>query len=184
MITSGFETGQNSRGPIIRAAVEADANSLVVLGARLAENDHFLVVTGFDPVTGTALIRSAVADGAESGSSEIFSEIFVAEIENQLAGFAICRRHPAPERNTILQLDLGVDDRYRRRGFGSALVLHTIDWARNSDIHRIQLAVVAENGAALSLYEKHGFVTEGTLRRGFRLGGNFHDVHVMARLLK
>lgn len=180
MITSGFETGQNSRGPIIRAAVEADANSLVVLGARLAENDPFLVVTGFDPVTGTALIRSAVADGAESGSSEIF----VAEIENQLAGFAICRRHPAPERNTILQLDLGVDDRYRRRGFGSALVLHTIDWARNSDIHRIQLAVVAENRAALSLYEKHGFVTEGILRRGFRLASNFHDVHVMARLLK
>ena len=180
MITSGFETGQNSRGPIIRTAVEADANSLVVLGARLAENDPFLVVTGFDPVTGAALVRSAVADGAESGSSEIF----VAEIDNKLAGFAICRRHPPPERNTILQLDLGVDDRYRRRGFGSALVLHTIDWARNSDIHRIQLAVVAENGAALSLYEKHGFVTEGTLRRGFRLGGNFHDVHVMARLLK
>jgi len=180
MITSGFETGQNSRGPIIRAAVEADANSLVVLGARLAENDPFLVVTGFDPVTGTALIRSAVADGAESGSSEIF----VAEIENQLAGFAICRRHPAPERNTILQLDLGVDDRYRRRGFGSALVLHTIDWARNSDIHRIQLAVVAENGAALSLYEKHGFVPEGTLRRGFKLGSKFHDVYILARLLK
>jgi ribosomal protein S18 acetylase RimI-like enzyme len=180
MITSGFETGQNSRGPIIRAAVEADANSLVVLGARLAENDPFLVVTGFDPVTGAALIRSAVADAAESGSSEIF----VAEIDNELAGFAICRRHPPPERNTILQLDLGVDDRYRRRGFGSALVLHTIDWARNSDIHRIQLAVVAENAAALSLYEKHSFVTEGTLRRGFRLGSNFHDVLVMARLLK
>ncbi|MEL0011832.1 MAG: GNAT family N-acetyltransferase [Alphaproteobacteria bacterium] len=151
-----------------------------MLGARLAENDPFLVVTGFDPVTGAALIRSAVADAAESGSSEIF----VAEIDNELAGFAICRRHPPPERNTILQLDLGVDDRYRRRGFGSALVLHTIDWARNSDIHRIQLAVVAENAAALSLYEKHSFVTEGTLRRGFRLGSNFHDVLVMARLLK
>jgi len=180
MTTINLDTGGYSPRPIIRTAVESDANSLVVLGARLAENDPFLVVTGFDPVTGAALIRSAVTDGAESGSSEIF----VAEIDNELAGFAICRRHPPPERHTILQLDLGVDDHYRRRGFGSALVLHTIDWARNSDIHRIQLAVVAENGAALSLYEKHGFVPEGTLRRGLKLGSKFHDVYILARLLK
>ncbi len=180
MITVDLETGQNSGGPMIRTAVEADANSLVVLGARLAEHDPFLVVTGFDPVTGAALIRSAVEKNRESASSEIF----VAEINNELAGFAICRRHPPPERNTILQLDLGVDAHYRRRGFGSALVQHTIDWARETDIHRIQLAVVAQNEAAVSLYEKHGFVTEGTLRRGFRLGSNFHDVYVMARLLK
>jgi RimJ/RimL family protein N-acetyltransferase len=166
--------------PVVRAAREPDAAPLAALGARLAENDPYLVVSGFDPATGAALIRAAIADGAAAGSSEIF----VAEIHGELGGFAMCRRHPRPQRDTILQLDLGVDTAYRRRGVGSALVRHTIDWARETGIHRIQLSVVAENGPAVSLYKKHGFVIEGTLQKGFRLEGDFHDVHVMARLLK
>lgn len=180
MTSSGFETGQHPGNPVIRAAVEADADPLVALGAQLADNDPFFVVTGFDPVTAAALVGSTVADGAESGPSEIF----VAEIDDELAGFAVCRRHPPPERGSILQLDLGVDARFRRNGLGSALVRHAIDWARETHIHRIQLAVVAENSAALALYEKHGFAIEGTLRRGFRVASSFHDVHVMAKLLK
>ena len=164
---------------VIRPATSDDADSLVKLGERLAKTDPFLVVSGFDPVTGASLIQSAIKDGARTQSSRIF----VAANEAELAGLAICRRHPAPERDSIVQLDLGVDEKYRRRGFGNTLVHQAIDWARTTGAHRVQLAVVADNAAAISLYQKHGFEIEGTLRQGFRLESRFYDVHVMARLL-
>jgi ribosomal protein S18 acetylase RimI-like enzyme len=166
--------------PTIRGAIEPDTTKLMALLSRLSRDEPYLVVSGVDEVTGVPLGSDTVSADEQRASSEIF----VAEVDKELAGIAICRCHPAPERNTILQLDMGVDAAYRRRGLGDALTCHVVEWARETDIHRIQLAVVAENRAALSLYEKHGFVTEGILRRGFRLASNFHDVHVMARLLK
>ena len=165
--------------PIIRPVLETDAAALAVLSGRLAESDPYLVVSGFDPASGAMLTRPPSTDIAATGPSEIF----VAEIGAEFAGFAICRRHPPPERDTILQLDLGVDTAYRRRGVATALVQHAVEWARETGIHRIQLSVVAENEPAILLYKKHGFVIEGTLKKGFRLAGDFHDVHVMATFL-
>tara|TARA_R110000868_G_scaffold46376_8_gene153247 strand:- start:16225 stop:16743 length:519 start_codon:yes stop_codon:yes gene_type:complete len=166
--------------PIVRAALESDAASLAILGERLAESDPYLVVSGFDPVTGVTLLKGSTGAAAQAQTSQIF----VAEHDGELAGLAICRCHPPPERDTVLQLDLGVDSRYRRHGLGSALIRHSLFWAQEVGLHRVQLAVVAENKAAIAVYEKHGFEIEGTLRKGFRLAGQLHDVHVMARLLR
>ena len=166
--------------PLVRPAVETDAGALIALGERLAKGDPYLVVSGFDPVTGVALVKAAIREA----SGPPLSRIFVTEIGGELAGFAMCRCHPPPERDTIMQLDLGVESRHRRRGLGEALVSHAIRWAREAGVHRIQLAVVTDNTAAVSLYEKLGFSIEGTLQQAVRLEMRLHDVHVMAKLLK
>lgn len=177
---SGIDQDPMFNKAIVRTAVTADAVSLAEFGQRLAKNDPYLVVTGFDPITGATLLMASIANAEQNQSSEIF----VAEHNGDLVGLALCRCHPPPERNTILQLDLGVDSRHRRRGLGSALVHRAVDWARETGVHRIQLSVVADNRPAIALYEKHGFEIEGTLRKGFRLEEKLHDVLVMARLLK
>jgi GNAT superfamily N-acetyltransferase len=166
--------------PIVRAAVGADVESLAIFGQRLIDNDPYLVVSGFDPITGAALLEATIENSPRSQ----FARIFVTEIDGKWAALALCRCHPPPERDTILQLDLGVDAAHRRRGLGSALVQHAIAWARDAGIHRIQLAVVADNAPTVVLYLKHGFEIEGILHRGFHLVGKFHDVLVMARILK
>jgi RimJ/RimL family protein N-acetyltransferase len=57
------------------------------------------------------------------------------------------------------------------RGIGTAAVEFVIDWAfRERHAHRIHLDVVAANGRARRLYERAGFVHEGTLRDGFSAG--------------
>jgi RimJ/RimL family protein N-acetyltransferase len=58
-----------------------------------------------------------------------------------------------------------------------------LDWAQQNGVERVQLAVVVANAPAIALYESNGFEIEGTLRRGFWLGDDVYDVHVMARLL-
>lgn len=175
------ETGQGGRSGrvVVRSATEADAVVLSALVQHLADNDRYLIVSGFDPVTGAALLTGLIGEGAQTQSSRIF----VAEYDGEMAGLAICRCHPPPERDTVLQLDLGVDSRFRRHGLGSALIRHSIHWAQDAGLHRVQLAVVVENNAAIALYKKHGFEIEGTLREGCRLDGRLHDVHVMAQLL-
>ena len=45
---------------------------------------------------------------------------------------------------------------------------------------RIELEVFANNTAAIRLYEKVGFVWEGTMRDAVLIDGTFHDVHTMA----
>ena len=60
-----------------------------------------------------------------------------------------------------------------------------IEWAKTSGVlHRLQLSVQKRNEAAIHLYSKFGFVTEGLQERGAYLEeGIFLDVYLMGRLI-
>jgi putative acetyltransferase len=50
------------------------------------------------------------------------------------------------------------------------------------NLHRLELEVYTDNPAAIHLYEKHGFVIEGTLRHfGYR-NSEYVDAYKMARV--
>jgi L-phenylalanine/L-methionine N-acetyltransferase len=58
-----------------------------------------------------------------------------------------------------------------------------IDLADNwLGLHRIELTVYVDNAPAIHLYEKFGFVIEGTARAFALRGGEYVDAHTMARL--
>jgi ribosomal protein S18 acetylase RimI-like enzyme len=50
-----------------------------------------------------------------------------------------------------------VADRYRRRGIGGSLTKSLMAWGRGKGAQRAYLQVVADNTAAINLYEKAGF---------------------------
>jgi RimJ/RimL family protein N-acetyltransferase len=57
-------------------------------------------------------------------------------------------------------------------------------WARRSGAHKVALQVWPHNVAARRLYEKHGFVQEGLLRRHYRRrNGELWDAVVMGMVL-
>ena len=70
----------------------------------------------------------------------------------------------------------------RRQGLGERLLRTAIGAAWAKGLTRIELSVRADNARAIALYERCGFVHEGTLRRGFCIAGQSYDVHVMALL--
>jgi putative acetyltransferase len=58
-----------------------------------------------------------------------------------------------------------------------------VDLADNwLNVRRIELTVFTDNAAAIHLYEKHGFVIEGTNRQYAFRDGQYADVYTMARL--
>jgi diamine N-acetyltransferase len=56
----------------------------------------------------------------------------------------------------------------RGRGYGSFMLAWTLHHVfEELHAHRLYLEVVAHNAVARRLYERHGFVAEGTMRDGF-----------------
>jgi putative acetyltransferase len=107
----------------------------------------------------------------------------VAEIDGRVVGQL--GLHPAtnPRRRHSASIGMGVHDAFQGRGVGSALMAAMLELAdRWLDLRRIELTVYADNAAAVHLYEKFGFVIEGTLRAYAFRDGAYVDAYTMARL--
>jgi ribosomal protein S18 acetylase RimI-like enzyme len=71
----------------------------------------------------------------------------------------------------------------RRRGVGTKLLVACIDQAQSAGLELLTLTVTAGNASAVQLYERHGFVAYGTLRRAIKVGSQYHDKLHMALVL-
>ncbi|AVP96395.1 GNAT family N-acetyltransferase [Ahniella affigens] len=90
-------------------------------------------------------------------------------------------RHP--RRKHVATIGMGVKSTARRLGVGSALLSAAIDSCeRWMNVRRIEIEVYTDNKAAIALYQKHGFVIEGTCRNYAYRDGRYVDAHVMARV--
>lgn len=88
--------------------------------------------------------------------------IFVAEIDNKIVGYAVCwiaKRPPYLYKVDKIGYisDVFVEDKYRMRGIGSALLGKVLEWFKNKNIKYVELSVLAKNEKAKKFYEKHGF---------------------------
>lgn len=86
-------------------------------------------------------------------------------------------------RSHVGQPGVAVHEDYWGRGIGKALLTALIDLGDNwLGLTRLELEVYADNAAAIHLYEKAGFVLEGTKRQYAMRDGVLIDAYVMARL--
>jgi len=104
--------------------------------------------------------------------------IFVAEVDNQIVGYAVCwiaKRPPylyKVDRIGYIS-DVFVEEQYRRRGIGSALLGKILEWFKNKNIKYVELSVLVKNEKAIKFYEKHGFkVYSLNLRKVMNNGKN------------
>ncbi len=86
-------------------------------------------------------------------------------------------------RSHVATMGMSVHDDFQNRGVGHALMTAMVELADNwLGLRRIELEVYTDNSAAIHLYEKFGFVIEGTGRDYARRPGGFTDAFYMARL--
>ncbi|NQI71581.1 GNAT family N-acetyltransferase [Streptococcus suis] len=74
---------------------------------------------------------------------------------------------------------------YWGHGLGTILLDEVIEWAQEMEVlKRLELTVQVRNQAAVHLYQKMGFVIEGTQLRGARTDeGEWLDLYYMGRLI-
>ena len=77
-------------------------------------------------------------------------------------------------------LGMGLLPAFRGRGYGAALIEATLGEARRFGLVRIELTVHADNERAIALYERFGFIREGTLRDAVLIDGQYKDMILMA----
>ena len=93
------------------------------------------------------------------------SDVLVAAVNGEVAGFATVQYVHRPESPYTLPLDFyhleefGVDAAFRRRGVATALVEYMKADAKTRGFTRLDLDVWAFNDSALAFYEAAGFTT-------------------------
>jgi ribosomal protein S18 acetylase RimI-like enzyme len=99
----------------------------------------------------------------------------------QLIGIVRIARYDASnEQHRAYLAGLYVLPEFRCQGYGRSLVQKALTWAVNrGDIRRVNLTVVTQQTAAISLYRSLGFQIYGTEPETFLKGGCFYDEHLM-----
>ncbi len=156
----------------IRASSAADISSLCALANEPGYRWGTLRLP-FQTVEETARWVSGLPAGDHA---------LVAVLDGEVVGNAGLHRQHGRRRHAAA-IGMGVRDAFRGRGIGSALLAALIDLADNwLDLRRLELSVFTDNVVAVALYERQGFVREGTMRDYAYRGGAYVDALFMARL--
>jgi putative acetyltransferase len=133
------------------------------------------------PHASEELHRARIADSLAPGKSDLS---LVAEKDGRIVGSAgMHPAGPAQRRRHAVMIGISVLTEAQRQGVGTALMQALCDYAdRWLGALRIELTVYVDNAAAIALYRKFGFETEGR-HRGYALrDGRYVDAFSMARL--
>ena len=107
----------------------------------------------------------------------------VAEVDGRVVGQLGLFLESAARRRHVGNVGMAVHDDFQGRGIGSAMMAAALELADNwLNLHRIELEVYTDNPAAIRLYEKFGFVIEGTLRHFAFRNGEYVDAYKMGRV--
>jgi RimJ/RimL family protein N-acetyltransferase len=160
---------------IIRRAEPSDAEGLTRLGEAVGSEPEGWLVTsnGWRQVSDERRYLRAIRRYPNAA-------VFVAEDERQIVGRLSIARDQHPASRHVADLGLMVAMSHRRRGIGTGLLEAALDWARHSEVRKLELHVFPHNEAAIRLYEKFGFVQEGYRRRHYRRGNEYVDAILMA----
>jgi RimJ/RimL family protein N-acetyltransferase len=72
---------------------------------------------------------------------------------------------------------------YQRQGYGAEAILWVLEWAfQHANMHRVSIGAFAYNEGAVRLYQRLGFVLEGSKRESAWYDGKYHDTIEMGML--
>jgi len=117
------------------------------------------------------------------GQPDANKHALVAVVGERVVGQLDLEVQHGPRRRDVGKFGMAVHDDFHNQGVGSALMAAMLELADGwLGLRRLELEVWADNPAAIHLYEKFGFVIEGTGRQFGRRNGKLIDAHYMARL--
>lgn len=107
----------------------------------------------------------------------------VACAEGEVVGHLGLHASANPRRRHVASIGMAVRDDWQNKGVGSALMQAVTELTDHwLNLTRLELEVYTDNVPAIRLYEKFGFVREGTHRQYAFRDGIFVDAYAMARL--
>jgi len=88
-----------------------------------------------------------------------------------------------PETSHILNIGLHIITAYRGAGIGSQMLGYTIDWAKGRGFKKLEANIFTTNKRSLHVFERAGFVEEGTRQKRIRIGKQYIDEVLVGKVL-
>lgn len=107
----------------------------------------------------------------------------IAEEEGRILGFLVARRGASRRIQHRADFVVGVLRQAWGRGVGTGLLDRLEAWAREHNIWRLELSVMAHNDRAIALYEHLGYVREGVKRSAILIDNERVDEIIMGKIL-
>ncbi|MBD8069696.1 GNAT family N-acetyltransferase [Bacillus sp. PS06] len=163
---------------IIRPIEVGDAEDFLALSKKIDESGFMLFEPGERETTVEQQRKSI-----ERISGEKRSVIFVAEVENKLAGFIAALGGNLKRNQHSAYLVLGVQEDYQGQGIATKLFEQMFEWANQLGISRLELTVIKDNTKAFNLYRKMGFILEGEKIHSLIIDGKPVNEYYLYKLL-
>ncbi|MFE7061734.1 GNAT family N-acetyltransferase [Sutcliffiella sp. NPDC057660] len=163
----------------VRKVLPEDADKLAELIKRVEESNFMLFNPGERKVTGEQLRRHRI----EPLENEQSSTILVAVDGEELIGYLMAIGSTTERTAHSIYLVVGVSEPARGKGVGTELFCQVEEWAKDRNLHRLELTVMVHNEAAINLYKKMGFEIEGVKKHSLLVDGTFVDEFYMGKLL-
>ena len=163
---------------IIRLATPLDANEILMV-MNDAENSGFMLANPGERKLKPEAIKNIISNV----NSAMKSGFFVAEEEGLLLGYLIVRGESMERTTHRASIVIGVHSNSRGKGVGSALFNHIFNWAKQNELHRLELTVIKSNEHAFGLYKKMGFEVEGIRKNALYIDGKYVNEIYMGKML-
>ncbi len=165
---------------IIRPARKQDAAAMLAYLRQIgAESDN--LTFGAEGLPLTVEQEAARLDGLREDPN---SAMLVAEHAGGLVGVCGLSRVPRARMLHRAQIDVSVRKAYWNRGVATQLLTRLMEEAVSAGVTAFALEVLADNAAAIHVYEKLGFHTVGRWERFFRMpDGSYRAALAMERII-
>ncbi|MER1956817.1 MAG: GNAT family N-acetyltransferase [Solibacillus sp.] len=111
------------------------------------------------------------------------SGIFIAVEEEEILGYLMIKGENLSRTSHRAAIAIGVHSNSRGIGVGTILFEYIINWAKQEQIHRLELTVIENNVQAIHLYKKMGFEIEGIKKDSLQINDSYVNELYMSKLL-
>ncbi|MGH2664082.1 MAG: GNAT family N-acetyltransferase [Actinomycetota bacterium] len=164
-------------GVEVRPARPADGKDALALVARVAAEGRWIRTEDVSSERGRRTRRRF----RRSWTTE-HADI-VALAGGRVIGHLGVERERGRQTRHVASLGMAVDEFWRGKGVGSALLAEAFRWSAWAGVEKVALTVYPDNQRAINLYKKFGFTEEGRLSGHSKRASGYEDEIVMARWL-
>lgn len=162
----------------IRKATNRDAEDIINVMSNAEESGFMLFAPGE-----RKMMPESLGTYIETLNNQTRSGMFIAAEGDRILGYMIVQNEKPKRIAHRAYIVVGVHSDSRGKGVGKALFTSVISWAKQVELHRLELTVIATNEIAVHLYKKMGFEIEGVKKDSLFIDCQYVDEYYMAKLI-
>lgn len=163
----------------LREINEGDAESFLTLCKQLDQETSFMLLEADERVTTASEQQEKLRAVARKDNQTII----VAELDGKLVGYVAGLGGEYRRNWHKAEVVIGILQDCTGQRLGTKLLEELENWAREKNLHKLELTVMAHNERAIKLYKKMGFQVEGVSVDSLFVDGRYVDELDMAKIL-